>query len=371
MANKKRTTVLCITILLFVSMIAVVGIMCSYLLTYTPERPNGPSDTVVHYDENNNPVVMVPQENENFNFLVLGRDRIANLTDVIMLINYNVTDGSIAITQFPRDTYVSYGVATSKINATYPTFYNQAVGNGSKQPELDALRRFADVLEEALCTKISYCAIMNLNGFVNIVDAIGGVEVDVPGRMYYNDPEQGLYINLQPGLQTLDGAHAEQFVRFRDGLVTADSGRQDLQKIFMSAFIKEVQTSVNVGNITTIAETVLDNLYTDVTVSDIVYFGKNLLNVDLSNIKMINIPSTWTGSHMVISKSKLLEIVNEYYNLYDKPISESIFDKNKAFWCEDNTYYQDLYNSDLSEYENDEHNADDILDGAIDIPFKY
>ena len=371
MANKKRTPVLCITILLFVAMIAVVGIMCSYLLSYTPEGPNVPKDTVIHYDENDNPVVLVPQEDQNFNFLVLGHDRIATLTDVIMLINYNVTDGSIAIMQFPRDTYVSYGVATSKINATYPTFYNQARGEGSKQPELDALRRFADVLEEALCTKISYCAIMNLNGFTNIVDAIGGVEVDVPGRLYYNDPEQGLYIDLQPGLQTLDGKHAEMFVRFRYGLLTGDAGRQDMQKIFMSAFIKAVQESVSVATLPGMAESIRSNLHTDITVSEFVYFGKNLLNVDLSKITMLSVPSTWSSPHMVISKPRLLELVNKYYNVYDNEITESIFDKNKIFLNEYNEYYQNVYYSTESEYGNDEHSAGGINDGELDIPFAY
>ena len=49
MAKKKFNTILCVTILFFVAMIAVVGVMCSYLLTYTPEGPNIPNDTVIHY----------------------------------------------------------------------------------------------------------------------------------------------------------------------------------------------------------------------------------------------------------------------------------------------------------------------------------
>ena len=369
MSNKIRIPVLVVTVLLFVSMIAVALIMGSHIVNYTADTPNVPGETVVYYDEDNNPVVHVPQKDQNFNFLVLGRDRIANLTDVIMLINYNVTEGSISVMQFPRDTYVGYGVATSKINATYPTFYNQAVGEGSKQPEVDALRRFADVLEEALCTKISYCAIMNLNGFVNIVDTIGGVEVNVPGRMFYEDPEQGLYVDLQPGLQVLDGNQAEQFVRFRYGLVTGDAGRQDMQKIFISSFIQQVQSSIkDVGNLAKIADVVIENLNTDITVSEFVYFGKNLLNVDMSNITMLSAPSTWVSPHMVISKPKLLEIVNNHYNLYDQPISESIFDKEKIF-CSDS--YSDIYYSDVSEHGNEEHSAGDILNGELEIPFAY
>ncbi len=342
--------------------------MCSYLLTYTPEGPNIPKDTVVHYDEHNNPIVMVPQEDENYNFLVLGHDRAAALTDVIMLINYNVTEDSISIVQFPRDTYVGYGVATSKINATYATYYNQARGSGSDQPELDALREFADVLEKTLCTKISYCAIMNLNGFVNIVDTLGGVEMNVPADMYYSDPEQGLYINLKAGYQTLNGAQAEQFVRFRYGYAQGDMARQDAQKIFMSAFIKKVQSSVTVGKLTSLAETVLDNLYTDITVSDFVYFGKALMGVDLSQISMMTIPSNTAGNHVVVSKPLLLKIVNEHFNVYDSEITDAIFDRDKIFLNGYDQYYTNCYYSEEVVYGGTEYDAGNVNDSSINIP---
>lgn len=372
MADKKRTTVLCVTILLFVAMLAVVGVMASYLLTYTPEGPNIPNETVVHYDENNNPVILVPQEDQNFNFLVLGHDRMASLTDVIMLVNYNVTEGKMSIMQFPRDTYVGYGVATSKINATYATYFNQARGEGSKQPELDALRRFADVLEKALCTKISYCAIMNLNGFVNIVDTLGGVELNVPADMYYSDPEQGLYINLKAGFQTLNGSQAEQFVRFRYGYAQGDVARQDAQKIFMSAFLKKVQTSVTATKLTSLADTVLENLYTDVTVSDFVYFGKELIGADLSKITMLTVPSNQaSSSHVVISKPLLLDIINEHFNVYDSEITEAIFDRDKIFLNEYDQYYKNCYYSEEAIYGGTEYDAGDVNDSSIDIPRAY
>ena len=54
-----------------------------------------------------------------------------------------------------------------------------------------------------------------INGFRNIIDAIGGVEFDVPIRMFYNDPEQNLHIDLQKGKQLLNGKKAEMLVRFR------------------------------------------------------------------------------------------------------------------------------------------------------------
>lgn len=366
--KKRYTIVLTATILIFVSMLAVVGIMASYLLSYTPDSPNLPKETVIHYDEYNNPIVVNPLEDETYNFLVLGHDRAATLTDVIMLINYNVTEGKIAIMQFPRDTYVSYGVATNRINASYATFFNEARDAGSKQPELDALRKFADILEKALCTKISYTAIMNLDGFRNIVDAIGGVEVNVPHDIYHVDELQGLYINLKAGLQTLNGDQAEQFVRCRSYL-QADHGRQDAQKIFMSAFIKKVQESIDATKLTVLAESVLDNLYTDITVSEFVYFGKNLLKVDRANITMVSMPSDGASyGNVIMVRCQMVELMNKYFNVYDGEIIESIFDKSKVFVNEYDSTHTSVYYSEEGVYGGTEYSADEINQGQIHIP---
>ena len=369
MIKKRYYTVLVSTILVFASMFAVVGMLYFHFDTHESVSLD-PAETIIYYDENNQPVIKKPVESKVFNFLVLGHDRAASLTDVIMLINYNVTDGTIAIMQFPRDTYVSYGVPTNRINATYASYLREARSNGSDTPQLDALRKFADVLEEALCTNINFCAVMDLNGFRNIVDAIGGVEMNVPRRMYYNDPEQGLYINLQPGYQTLNGAQAEQFVRFRAGYLQADIGRQDAQKIFVSAFIEKVKKSVDVGTLTSLAGTVLDNLYTDITVSDFVYFGKNLLSVDMSKIKMVSMPSNGAGGQLVMAKKPMIALINQYFNVYDTDITEAIFDKNKAFVNVNSQEYMNAYMSDEALYGGTEYDAGSVNEDSINIPGK-
>lgn len=366
--KKRYYTVLVSTILVFVSLFAVAGILVSHFATYEAETMD-PKETVVYYDDDNNPVVIKPAEGKNFNFLVLGHDRAATLTDVIMLINYNVTEGRVSIMQFPRDSYVSYGVPTSRINATYATYLNEARAKGSSTPQLDGLRKFADVLEDALCTNINYCAVMDLNGFRNIVDAIGGVEMNVPERMYYNDPEQNLYIDLHPGRQTLNGAQAEQFVRCRSIYINADLGRQNAQKIFMSAFIEKVKSSVDVGTLTELAGTVLDNLYTDITVSDFVYFGKNIIGIDMANVTMMTMPiNAGPAGHVVMVKKDMVKLINQYFNVYDTDITEAMFDKKKVFVNENNSGYTSAYYADKAVYGGHEYVADDVNKDSIDIP---
>ena len=150
-----------------------------------------------------------------------------------------------------------------------------------------------------------------------------------------------------------------------------DIARQDAQKIFMSAFIKKVQESLNVSRITSIAETVLANLYTDVTVSDFVYFGKNLINVDMSKISMFSMPCNSAGSHVVMTKSAMLEIINEHFNVYDGQITDSIFDRDGVFVNNYDQSYINAYYSDEAVYGGKEYNAGGINDDSIDIPRAY
>ena len=100
-------------------------------------------------------------------------------------------------------------------------------------------------------TFLIVCPMLFLAG---LVDAIGGVEFDVPMRMYYTDPTQDLYIDLQPGLQTLDGEHAMQLVRFRKGYATQDLQRTEVQRDFLQALAKQCLKVSNLSKIGSFAK---------------------------------------------------------------------------------------------------------------------
>ena len=198
-------------------------------------------------------ITMDPEEKvDSYNILVLGHDRAAMLTDVFMLVNIDNRDNSITVMQIPRDTWVSdhkgpegsyHSVATNKLNAVFSTYFNyHRYNDGLDTSEAydKALTSVADVLEENLFINIDYSVIMDLDGFQKIVDILGGVEMYVERPMVYQDPEQGLYINIPAGYQTLNGHQAEGFVRYRKGYSTADLGRQNAQKQFMTALLNNV-----------------------------------------------------------------------------------------------------------------------------------
>ncbi len=302
----------------------------------------GVSDPEDEAEENYNVVL----SEDVFNFLIVGRDRAASLTDVAMLVNFNVADSTVRIMQIPRDTYVSYdNYWYHKINGVYSYYADEK----NEDPELKGIDGYAKFLEKNLCVKIHYYAMMDLDQFVNIVDAIGGVEIDVPVDMKYNDPNQNLKINLKAGKQTLTGAQAEMFVRFRSSFAQGDIGRVNMQKVFMAALFKTVQKNVNITNIGALCGIVVENLTTNMSTSDMIYFANIAFKINLKNVIMMTLPGqAGSGSdglsYYNMNRKAALEYVNGYFNIYDTPITDEIFDVDHVF--DSGTY---VYDSDTVE----------------------
>lgn len=305
-----------------------------------------------------------------YNFLVMGHDRQASLTDVIMLVSYDTELGKMTIMQLPRDTYIEIeDYSYSKINGLYNHCVSEAKAEGSKNKELDGCRKAADYLSAALGIPIHYCAVMDLDGFGAIVDAIGGVEIYVPYSMEYEDVKQNLYINLQKGYNTLDGDEAEQFVRFRSGYVNADLGRGDAQKMFMTAFIEAVKENIGVKNVGSIASAIVENVETDLSLSQIVELGTKFLSIELSNITMMTAPGEVASSYYVLNKECMTEVLNESFNIYVEELTEDEVDKNVLF-CSENSAVIAVYEKAAEDLNFEKHNAQDVSDEDIYVPLK-
>lgn len=329
------------------------------------------SDGNVHFVEK---PVQIEQVVGNYNFLVLGHDRAAMLTDVFMLVNLNANNGKITVMQIPRDTWISdhngKTVITNKINALFSTYYNSYFysGEDSDDAYLHALEDVAETLEDNLGIGIHASAIMDLNGFCNIVDLIGGVEVDIPSDMYYSDPEQGLYINLPAGRRTLSGSEAEGFVRYRVGYVTADLGRQNAQKIFMVAFFNKLKNSIGISTAVNMAGEIYKNITTDFKLADSAYFIQAFLGCDLSDITLLTMPGNLANSYYVMNRRAMLDVINNSFNVFDKDIPLSSLDPNGLFndWSSD--AINNAYNRPADEiYDNGVFNGDEVNKDSIDI----
>ncbi len=160
--------------------------------------------------------------------LVMGTDRGSN-TDVIATVR--IKDGVTKITQVPRDTYIeSPDYGPLKINALYSL-------GGPKAVKAE--------LASHLGRPLSHHILVDLALVRRLGDALGGLEVTVPKRMYYNDYSQKLFIDLQPGPQTLKGKDLEGFLRFRHDEL-GDIGRLQRQKLAVQALFNKLTRADNI-----------------------------------------------------------------------------------------------------------------------------
>ena len=347
--------------------------------TTSPDPGNPPDITT----EPSTPSGAFTRDTESVNFLVVGRDVASWNTDVIMLVNFNMKKGSLSVMQLPRDTYIEIDRVRGRINTTMKTMRSAAY---SKNPTLSqdellkaGMAGMCELLEKSLCIQIDGYAHVNLEGFRGIIDAIGGVPMDVPYDMDYEDPEQDLYIHLKAGNQLLDGKKAEMFVRFRDGYIQADIGRIDAQKLFMTALFKQLKSSMTVSTIPKLAEQIFKYVTTDVPLADIIIYAKELLGVDMENISMMTLHGaalqTDSGAwYYCMNRAATLDMINTYFNVYDTPITDAMFDKTQAFNDEDVEAFNRVYNAapdDIAvEVRPDIKTGEEIDDGELNIPLK-
>lgn len=137
-------------------------------------------------------------------------------------------------------------------------------------------------------------------GVGELVDAIGGVDFEVPMRMRYYDPTQNLNIDLQKGYQHLDGDKAMQLIRFRHnndlsvGYADGDIGRIATQQAFLKTVIQKCLSSItDIGTITRLVGVFLDNVQTDLTVNNLLYFGEKAIlgGLSMDNVTFVTMPA--------------------------------------------------------------------------------
>ena len=183
---------------------------------------------------------------DNREILVLGVDEGGGNTDAIFTLR--VEGGRTSITQIPRDSYInSHSFGPVKANALY------AYGG------LDAVK---SELSRLMGRQINHHILVNLNGIRTLSDLVGGVEVDVPKRLYYRDRSQGLLIDLQPGPQVLQGEDLEGFLRWRHD-EEGDLGRLARQQLVLRSLFGSMTRPENLVRLPALIQAAGQNLDTD------------------------------------------------------------------------------------------------------------
>ena len=174
-----------------------------------------------------------------------------------------------------------------------------------------------------------YHAQVNIDGFRGVVDAIGGVYLNVPQNMDYEDEYQDLSIHLKKGPQTLDGNKAEQFVRFR-GYPGGDVQRLDAQKLFVDAFLDQLLELSTITKIKDIVKEIQKNLYTDISATNMIKFADRVLLMDVQeDVTIQTLPGVGeyigAASFFIADRDAIIELVNQEFNVFDTALISEDF----------------------------------------------
>lgn len=211
------------------------------------------------------------------NILVLGVDERSDdvgRSDTMFVVTIDTDTKQVAMLSVPRDTRVKIpGHGWDKINHAYAE-------GGYKLSQ--------KAVEDLLGISLDYYMTINFAGFYKIVDALGGVDIDVDERMYYEDPYDNLVIDIKPGVQHMDGKKAIQYVRFRDS--AGDIGRIARQQKFIKAMMKEAADPTNILKLPRVIKEVYGVVKTNMSTSEMLNLAKMISDAQKQGLKTDMVP---------------------------------------------------------------------------------
>lgn len=250
---------------------------------------------------------------DSFNVLLLGVDEREGetraRTDTVILMNVDSKNDRVALLSIPRDTRVNIpGRGTDKINAA----------NVYGGPELTA-----KTVSELVGLPVKNYVVANFDGFEGIVDALGGVTIDVERNMYHLDdvfPEHT--INLKKGEQVLDGHKALQYVRYRSDAL-GDISRTERQLTFLTALGKEALQPSTVTKLHKLVPSVYNSVDTNLSVNQMAKLALAARNLETLDIVTQTLPGRFldaeSGSYWQVDQS------------YARQVARAFFEEGKQF----------------------------------------
>lgn len=256
-------------------------------------------------------VTRMVRKEEFYTFLLMGSDDGNGNADTIMVGSYDVKNGKVSVLSVPRDTLVDVSRTVKKINAAY--------GAGGVEQVMDEV-------SDVLGFQIDHYLKVDIRAFKAIVNQLGGVSFYVPCDMHHNDGA-GFIIDLKQGTQWLDGDKALQLVRYR-GYVSADIGRIQTQQKFLQQLAKQLVSRSSLSDINAYAKILDTYLDTDLSLTELVWFGSKALYLDFSNdITFGTLPGDGSARYKGVSSyyelypTEALELINATVNPYTTDIT--------------------------------------------------
>ena len=313
---KKKMSAFKKVVLVLLLIILIAGGVFAYKWHKNGGGLSGMLATVVGHDEN------TKKSLGEFQVLIMGvsTDQAGvDLTDTIMVASYDPNKQDAVLLSIPRDSYTGSNpkkaTADKKINALY---------NITKDPE-----ETLDAVNELTGLDIQYYAVVKTEALIELVDAIGPIEYNVPIDMDYDDVTQDLHIHLKAGVQEIDGEKAEQLLRFRhnnDGTSYPseygdnDIGRMRTQREFITAVVEQTVKLENITKLGSILDIANRNLITNINFNTLKDYLPYAVEFSTENLKTASLPGsvpdlrqTNNVSIFVVDEEETEQLVQELF----------------------------------------------------------
>lgn len=205
--------------------------------------------------------------------------------DALILVTFNPATFNVTMMSIPRDSYLPISCRNNQKNKlTHAGWYGTEC--------------MMNTIENTFDIKIDYYVKVNFKGVVNLVNALGGVDVDVPKKLCTDNSDRMGKICINKGYQTLDGEHALVLARNRYDLALGDIGRGYNQQLLVKAMLRKLTTIRSVDQLLEIIDTVSNNLDTNLTTNEILSFYnifKSIISInhnqdsDILNIEQLRL----------------------------------------------------------------------------------
>lgn len=293
--------------ILILILLAVLGVAV-YAGSLYFKAENGVLDT-----GNNNPV---PPEKaatvKPITMLLLGSDHRpesgTNLTDVMMVVSMNPDTNSATLVSLPRDTSIQLEgyKSNQKLNAFYGAFKRQ-----EKESGITAEEQMKKMFSKYLDVEIDYVTVLDFQGFRDVVDALGGVSVDVQYNMCYRDSVDGTDINLKAGPQELNGKQALDYVRYRKSNCSPktkesnDFDRNARQSEVLHSLIDRMKSFGGATKAFKVLDAVDDNMTTDIEKDQVKNMIKAYFDINKQDVKFMPVTGEWRSPFVYINSEEL------------------------------------------------------------------
>ena len=243
-----------------------------------------------------------------YTILVSGVDDGNGGSDTNILVAVDTDSGYVHGVSIPRDTKAVINGKNHKINAAY---------------NIGGMELLADTVSTQLGIPVDYTVLVDLQGFSALVNAIGGVDFEVPINMDYDDPYQDLSIHISKGMHHLYGEDALKVVRFRHnndgtGYGSEDIGRMQTQQDFLKAVARQTLTLDNWDKVDDFVKIFNAYVETDLTLGNLAWLGREVIKMGAESVSFSTLPGEWTSPYIYLDADEVLTLVNTYLNPYQE-----------------------------------------------------